>query len=279
MRADKIAREAKRVGRVQTYLQVIEHIRVHEPPYSDSLWSPRYPAGPCIKTTKSMRPCWNSGHVHAVGRAPPGGLGCIVQSYLQWLQDSDYNPNCRLCLTPLSEKETTRLVCYASAVHSSETLTESSQSTALSYSSRSNAPSHSDYTMSLNNGGVRESHAVINMSGTAANESITIHAASSPRKMYDTRDTENSSVTQIDFDDDKYRRRSALNWFAQILKNRSSSRKRPRSMKQRVLMVLIIGIIGFFTLILIMSKLGRASTENDPNLDPLLNPNIRVGQE
>ncbi|XP_028660070.1 zinc finger protein-like 1 [Erpetoichthys calabaricus] len=294
---------------------------------------------------------------------------CIVQSYLQWLQDSDYNPNCRLCLTPLSEKETTRLVCYdvfhwsclnslagqlpvntapagyqcpscqgpifppsnlvspvaevlreklstvnwaraglglslieeneavhyteshdvtdytdwstfnSSAVHSSETITESSQSTALTYSSRSNAPSHSDYTMSLNNGGVRESHAVINMSGTAANESITIHAASSPRKMYDTRDTENSSVTQIDFDDDKYRRRSALNWFAQILKNRSSSRKRPRSMKQRVLMVLIIGIIGFFTLILIMSKLGRASTENDPNLDPLLNPNIRVGQE
>lgn len=37
---------------------------------------------------------------------------CIVQSYLQWLQDSDYNPNCRLCNTPLASRETTRLVCY-----------------------------------------------------------------------------------------------------------------------------------------------------------------------
>lgn len=42
--------------------------------------------------------------------------------------------------------------------------------------------------------------------------------ASSPRKLYDTRDTTHSSVTQIDFDDDKYRRRPALSWFAQILK-------------------------------------------------------------
>lgn len=37
---------------------------------------------------------------------------CIVQSYLQWLQDSDYNPNCRLCNIPLATRETTRLVCY-----------------------------------------------------------------------------------------------------------------------------------------------------------------------
>lgn len=43
-------------------------------------------------------------------------------------------------------------------------------------------------------------------------------AASSPRKVYDTRDAAHSSVTQIDFDDDKYRRRPALSWFAQILK-------------------------------------------------------------
>lgn len=39
-------------------------------------------------------------------------LQCIVQSYLQWLQDSDYNPNCRLCNIPLATRETTRLVCY-----------------------------------------------------------------------------------------------------------------------------------------------------------------------
>nr|KAF6326062.1 zinc finger protein like 1 [Myotis myotis] len=40
---------------------------------------------------------------------------CIVQSYLQWLQDSDYSPNCRLCNTPLASRETTRLVCYGAS--------------------------------------------------------------------------------------------------------------------------------------------------------------------
>lgn len=42
-------------------------------------------------------------------------LQCIVQSYLQWLQDSDYNPNCRLCNVPLATRETTRLICYGEA--------------------------------------------------------------------------------------------------------------------------------------------------------------------
>ncbi|XP_068027212.1 zinc finger protein-like 1, partial [Melanerpes formicivorus] len=38
---------------------------------------------------------------------------CIVQSYLQWLQDSDYSSDCPLCATPLAEREeTVRLVCY-----------------------------------------------------------------------------------------------------------------------------------------------------------------------
>lgn len=37
---------------------------------------------------------------------------CVVQSYLQWLQDSDYDPNCPLCHQDLSEEPCVRLVCY-----------------------------------------------------------------------------------------------------------------------------------------------------------------------
>ncbi|KAM7363690.1 zinc finger protein-like 1 homolog [Cochliomyia hominivorax] len=37
---------------------------------------------------------------------------CIVQSYLQWLKDSDYVSNCTLCSTGLKEGECVRLVCY-----------------------------------------------------------------------------------------------------------------------------------------------------------------------
>ncbi|XP_004523316.1 zinc finger protein-like 1 homolog [Ceratitis capitata] len=37
---------------------------------------------------------------------------CIVQSYLQWLRDSDYVANCTLCSMTLEQGECVRLVCY-----------------------------------------------------------------------------------------------------------------------------------------------------------------------
>nr|CAD7434422.1 unnamed protein product [Timema monikensis] len=37
---------------------------------------------------------------------------CIVQSYLQWLQDSDYNPICELCTKELATEDCVRLICY-----------------------------------------------------------------------------------------------------------------------------------------------------------------------
>ena len=60
-------------------------------PWGDGLWSPGSSCDPLLP------------------------LQCIVQSYLQWLQDSDYNPNCRLCNIPLAARETTRLICYGEA--------------------------------------------------------------------------------------------------------------------------------------------------------------------
>uniref|UniRef100_F7ASV8 Zinc finger protein-like 1 n=1 Tax=Ciona intestinalis TaxID=7719 RepID=F7ASV8_CIOIN len=37
---------------------------------------------------------------------------CIIQSYLNWLKDSDYIPNCQLCDGSLLEGEVVRLLCY-----------------------------------------------------------------------------------------------------------------------------------------------------------------------
>ncbi|XP_066514762.1 zinc finger protein-like 1 [Hoplias malabaricus] len=291
---------------------------------------------------------------------------CIVQSYLQWLQDSDYNPNCSLCNQPLISQDTVRLVCYdlfhwsclndlasrlplytapagyqcptcqgpvfppsnlASPVadvlrsqlssvnwaraglglplvedkHEDEENTshdvtdytdwnfeapavESVSSSSLSYTPEminNPAPPHQDMGLShsiQNNGGLGvQEHSVINMITATAPDTITISKASSPRKVYDTRESGHTSVTQIDFDDDKYRRRPALSWFAQILKNRLGTKRKTLTLKQRIVMLFVIGIIGFFTLIIIMAKLGRASADEDPNLDPMLNPNIRVG--
>lgn len=36
---------------------------------------------------------------------------CVVQSYLSWLTDSDYDTNCSLCSSPLADRETVRLQC------------------------------------------------------------------------------------------------------------------------------------------------------------------------
>ncbi|CAG08891.1 unnamed protein product, partial [Tetraodon nigroviridis] len=289
---------------------------------------------------------------------------CIVQSYLQWLQDSDYNPNCSLCNDPLTAQDTVRLVCYdvfhwsclnnlasrlplhtapagyqcpvcqgpvfpspnlaspiadqlreqlssvnwaraglglplveESIVAHEETAvndvtdytdwsTYEAQDQSHIYPSHSyntndspappvTAPQQEDYAGPRKNG--TQEHSVVNFP-TSASDTITIHSASSPRKLYDTRDASHSSVTQIDFDDDKYRRRPALSWFAQILKNRTGGKRTSLPWKQRVFMFLLVGVLGFFTLIIIMAKLGRASAGSDPNLDPLLNPNIRVGK-
>ncbi|KAG8438073.1 hypothetical protein GDO86_008672 [Hymenochirus boettgeri] len=279
---------------------------------------------------------------------------CIVQSYLQWLQDSDYNPNCRLCNTLLSSKETARLVCYDlfhwaclnelasklppntapagyscpscqgpifppgnlvspvasnlrdklstvnwaraglglplievpvpiqdTAPHdetdyrdwsvinsSSDNLSETPErKSQAGYSYNSVAPPTVQHNLTGN------------LSQDTGSESISINSASTPRKVYDTRDSETAQDTVIDFDDDKYRRRPTLSWLARILRNRSGSKSQPISRMQRFLVILVIGVLGFLTLILLMSKLGRASADNDPNLDPFLNPHIHIGKE
>uniref|UniRef100_A0A915D8S8 Zinc finger protein-like 1 homolog n=1 Tax=Ditylenchus dipsaci TaxID=166011 RepID=A0A915D8S8_9BILA len=37
---------------------------------------------------------------------------CVVQTYLSWLTDSDYDPNCLLCSEPFPSKENVRLKCF-----------------------------------------------------------------------------------------------------------------------------------------------------------------------
>ncbi len=68
-------------------------------------------------------------------------------------------------------------------------------------------------------------------------------------------------------------------YFFPFFRNRTDTKKKALTLKQLIFMLLMVGVIGFFTLIIVMAKLGRASAETDPNLDPMLNPNIRVGNK
>ena len=52
----------------------------------------------------------------------------------------------------------------------------------------------------------------------------------------------------------------------------------PMSVRKKFLVVLMLGIIGFLTLIVILSKLGSDAADDDPLLDIMANPNIRVGK-
>ncbi len=61
-------------------------------------------------------------------------------------------------------------------------------------------------------------------------------------------------------------------------KNRSrqiTSRIRMTRQK-KILFIIIMIFVGFFTLIIIMTRLGEMNTQDDPAFDPLNNPNIHI---
>jgi len=55
-----------------------------------------------------------------------------------------------------------------------------------------------------------------------------------------------------------------------------SNRRSPGSIYKRYVMLGVLFLLGFLTVIVIFSWLGRMATENDPNLDPNQNPMLHV---
>ncbi|RUS78667.1 hypothetical protein EGW08_013555 [Elysia chlorotica] len=280
---------------------------------------------------------------------------CIVKSYLQWLQDSDYNPICSLCQQSLSSEEygeCVRLTCYdvfhwrclshyfqqmpaqtapagyvcplcSTCIFPQSNLVSpvadslrsflqqanwaraglglplavlgtapglgASPSSAFVSSSPASAQMGSrphaqvapySATPSLNGGPARVGgqHSVISVDeGTSARGLF-----SNPRKLFDTTKEDEfftSHKKSQDHDEDKYKRRPALQWLGHWFNSRDGNkRKDPNAVRKRFAIVLMLGIIGFITIIIIFSKLGRQATEDDPFFDPLANPNIKVQQ-
>ena len=67
--------------------------------------------------------------------------------------------------------------------------------------------------------------------------------------------------------------------FSLYRSNTSKSRQVDSSSNmKRFFVVLIIGVILFFTLVIVFTQVGRSSANSDPFLDPMANPNIRVGR-
>ncbi|XP_071832381.1 zinc finger protein-like 1 homolog [Apostichopus japonicus] len=287
---------------------------------------------------------------------------CVVKSYLQWLQDSDYNSTCLLCNKDLSEGDVVRLLCYdvfhwecldkyaeqmppntAPAGYScpscntcifpqenmvapvAEKLREhlkavtwargglglpvleaeksipvedvsqdlnhiaTNQETTAQQEDRlhkESSPPNTSRVQARETSSTPTTRVVVGQENTAAHTrtekmSSILQSEDEKRKVYDSR--KGDAVVDIvhDHDKDKYKRRSALHWFAGWFKSRTGNSRQVDSnaSMKRFAIILILGLVGFFTLVVIMTSVGRAAANKDPLLDPLANPNVRIGRK
>lgn len=284
---------------------------------------------------------------------------CIVKSYLQWLQDSDYNPLCTLCNKNLSDDacgECVRLTCYdvfhwyclnkyaqqmppntapagyvcpccksslfpaqnvtspvavalrqyLSKVNwaraglglplieetevpkeppahqtesrlpkSPEAVTKKETTTSLSQATPNHTRPSAHVTPTVNQ------HSVISVdSGTTVRGSDKAYGVVDPRKVFDATSKDDFLNVTSDHDENKYKRRSAMEWLKNWLKSRDvkGRKKDPAAVRKKFFLLLLFGLIGLITVIIIFHKLGRGGDEDDPMLDMMANPNIRVNE-
>lgn len=280
---------------------------------------------------------------------------CVVQSYLQWLQDSDYDPTCRLCGKSLAEAacgQCVRLQCY-DVFHWScldEFACKLPPNTAPAgytcpvchaglFPPNNSASPVVDVLRDLLST-VNWARAGLGMpliaesprqmvNGLATSGPTAVHSlqASPPRPLQQqdnyrqqpgnqqptqsvismdetvpyTRGVDRSEVLNNlqklvgdvsdgisplnmshDHDQDKYKRRPALQWFSRWFSSRAGSGRTardPNAGVKRFFVILILALIGFVTMIIIFTKLGRSVTDSDPFLDPMANPHIRVQED
>jgi len=55
--------------------------------------------------------------------------------------------------------------------------------------------------------------------------------------------------------------------------------KDPNAGVKRFAVILLLMLIGFITVVIIFTRLGRSVTDDDPFLDPMANPHIRVQED
>lgn len=102
------------------------------------------------------------------------------------------------------------------------------------------------------------------------------------RKVFEAYD-DPKDITAFDHDENKYQRKSAIEWFMRWWKliTRPPPRRRNNSgsLYKRYAVLGAIGIVLFILTIILFSWLGRMATDGDPSYNILSNPNINVEQE
>lgn len=258
---------------------------------------------------------------------------CVVQSYLQWLQDSDYNPNCSFCDQELADEPCVRLICYhvfhwvcldkfarslpsdtAPAGYTCQTCSEcifpsenlvspvadalrgllsdvnwarAGLGLPLLEERREKIPEFSIPSgprlppegESVTPNSLKDGQVTINRSSLSKDAALAASSSSISAPLL-----QKSSTIDLgdDTDENKYKRRSALTWFARWWRSFVSPHLRNRrgSKKQQLLMFAFLAIFGLVTFFVILHYFGRSGDDDyqgDPMLDPMNNPNIRIG--
>lgn len=98
------------------------------------------------------------------------------------------------------------------------------------------------------------------------------------RKIFNTREAVDS--IPYDHDENKYQRRGAIDWFTRWFWSRRSKKPGPadpNASLKRTTVMLILLVLAFTTIVVLFTRVGRGIADKDPFLDPMANPNIRVG--
>lgn len=89
--------------------------------------------------------------------------------------------------------------------------------------------------------------------------------------------------TSFDHDENKYQRKSAIEWILRwwkLIPARAPVRRRTAgSLYKRYAVLIVIGILVFIGIVLLFSWLGRMATDGDPSFDVMANPNLKFDQK
>jgi len=264
---------------------------------------------------------------------------CVVKSYLQWLQDSDYSPQCGFCSGPLASEDCVRLVCYclyhwACLDTYCRSLPASTAPAGYTCPACSQAIFPPDNLVSPVADKLRQTLQDVNWARAGlglpllsdnlerkpcvvpagprptpegedissdplnlAHELVAKKAAreptSSPWKPestvvnFDT-PTVRRGVGDVgslatsplitgdpDSEGNKYKRRAPTDWFLRWWKTMMKPAAQRRRSLYHWIMIAVLVVLGFATMIMIFSYFGRNGAD-DPFLDPMNNPNIRI---
>ncbi|XP_046686399.1 zinc finger protein-like 1 homolog isoform X2 [Homalodisca vitripennis] len=124
--------------------------------------------------------------------------------------------------------------------------------------------------------GHRNSHdAVVHVEEPVITYSRTDSSGQQSRRVY--KAVEEITPVGFDHDENKYKRKSFLEWFKRWLNTSNNRRYHSGSLPSRYCK-LAIGLVVAIFMIIIFVRLGRLSVADDPALDPMSNPNIKVNE-